>query len=131
MYSETPLFNRAIATGGSPLLVKPALPPYHEFVYEQVVQSLGLKEKTAEERLNALLTIPLTEIMKLIPPHVAYMPMKGEFLPITPSFQAFGDVGDVSIPGKKWCQALMMGDCQFDVGLSISLIAGMVLIPFT
>ncbi|KIX03914.1 uncharacterized protein Z518_07467 [Rhinocladiella mackenziei CBS 650.93] len=115
LYSKEPLFNRAIATGGSCLLVPPFSPQDHESVYQKVLAVLGSEDLGPEERIQKLLSIPMDEIIAKLPPYITFLPMvDGDIIPCRPTFAAVSDPADESMPGKQWCEGLTIGDSQFD-----------------
>lgn len=112
------MYNRAIATGGSCLLVPPFGPEVYEGVYQQVLGVFGLESLSPEERIQKLLTIPLEEVIAKIPPNIPFLPMvDGDVIPTRPTYAAISDPKDESMPGKHWLDGLMIGDGQFDVSL--------------
>lgn len=116
LYSPEKLFNRAIATGGSFLLVGPFSPEIYEGIYQRVLSVLGLDTLEPEERIRKLLTLPLDEVIAKLPPDVPFMPViDGDIIPLRPSYGAVGSREDLSLPGKEWLDGFMIGDSQFDV----------------
>ena len=123
LYSEEKVYNRAIATGGSCLLVPPCGPDAYERVYQQVLGVLGLGSLSAEERIEKLLGMPADEVIAKIPPFVRFVPMvDGDTVPVKPSYAAIGDPNDESMPGKRWADGLMIGDSQFDASRPIAVL---------
>ena len=116
LYSKEPLFNRAIATGGSCLLVPAFAPEDQERTYQQVLSILGLDKLEAEQRIEKLLTLPMDEVIAKLPPSVAFLPtVDGDTIPVQPTFAGVADRSDQSMPGKQWAEALMIGHSEFDV----------------
>ena len=115
LYSHEPLFDRAIATGGTFLLRKPLPPQAHEAMYQGAINELGLDKLSPKERINALLTKPMEEIIGNLQKSAFNAVVDGELIGSEASYSAVASHDSESIPGKKWCQALMVGDCQFDV----------------
>jgi carboxylesterase type B len=114
--SPQPLFHRAIATGGTFLLRKPLPPAAHEGIYQQAISALGLDKLDSEQRINSLLTMPLDEIIATLPPSLAFNAIvDSELIGSEVSYASVASYDAETMPGKKWCQALMVGDCQFDV----------------
>ncbi|KAF2502672.1 carboxylesteras-like protein [Lophium mytilinum] len=118
LQSKEPLMKRTAAFGGSPLLFKPLPLPVTEFAYESVLQALGLVDKSPESRIQALLEIPTDELWQKIPPAIPMMPfMDDDIVTAEPTFAMFYgplDRTELAFPGLKWCEGLMVGDCQFD-----------------
>ena len=116
LLSPTPLFNRAIVTGGTFLLRKPLPPPAHESMYQNATSALGLDKLNLDDRIDALLNKPMDEIIATLPPSVAFNALiDSELICSEPSYKAVSSTALESMPGKTWLQALMVGDCQFDV----------------
>ena len=120
--SPISLFHRAIATGGTFLLRKPLPPQAHEVIYQQAITALGLDTLNTEERIQALLTRPIDDIIATLPPSVAFNALiDGDLIPSEVSYASVASSDVESMPAKKWLQALIVGDCQFDVCLQRSL----------
>ncbi|EXJ69304.1 uncharacterized protein A1O5_07340 [Cladophialophora psammophila CBS 110553] len=118
LYSKEPLFNRAIATGGSCLLVPPFALEDQERTYQQVLSILGLEKLDAEQRIQQLLTLPMDEIIAKLPPYVAFLPtVDGDIVPVRPTFASIANKSDQSMAGKQWAEALMIGHSQFDASV--------------
>lgn len=102
--------------GGSPLILPACDTDYQEGVYNQAIEMLGLQSSTPAERIDALRTIPMEEIVtKLLPP-LPYRPMvDGDLIPSTLTYAAASDKQSTELRAKGWLKGLMMGDCQFDV----------------
>lgn len=116
MYSEEKLYNRAIATGGSCLLIPPSTAEDQERTYQQVLTVLGLDKLEPEQRIQQLLTLPLDEAIAKLPPYIAFSPLTdGDIVPCRPTYAAIADPADQSMPGKQWTDGLAIGDSQFDV----------------
>lgn len=122
-YSPEKLFNRAIATGGSFLLVGPFSPEIYEGIYQRVLSVLGLDGLEPEERIKQLLSLPLDDVIAKLPPDIPFLPViDGDIIPVRPSYGAVAGQEDHSIPGKAWLDGFLIGDSQFDVrAVSLSL----------
>ncbi|CZR40603.1 uncharacterized protein FPRO_05503 [Fusarium proliferatum ET1] len=123
LLSQESLFNRAYLTGGSPLLMQVAGLEEHENHYRQVIEALGLAAATPEERIFALLGTPYDELFTRVPMNIAYRPMlDGDVVPFAMNH---GNVQDKEskIPGRRWLNGLVIGDCQFDAS-SLAILAG-------
>lgn len=116
LYSPEKLFNRAIATGGSFLLVGPFSYEIYEGIYQQVLSALGLDKLEPDERVRQLLSLPLNDVIARLPPSIAFLPaIDGDIVPTRPSYAAVSRQEDQELPGKKWLDGFMIGDSQFDV----------------
>jgi hypothetical protein len=51
LYSEEPLFKRAISMSGTPLMLKPLNIPVTEMAYDIIMKELGLENASTEERI--------------------------------------------------------------------------------
>lgn len=91
----------------------------HDFFYSQAMEALGLADLSKEERIDKLLTLPYMEIIGKLPPGQPAMPLlDGDIVKWAPTFKGMNDFSQVSendLPGKNWCEAILLGDCQFDV----------------
>ena len=100
-------------------MMKPLPPPLSEFAYDSVIQALGLKDLPTPERVEALQKLPAAELLTKVPPGIPLMPVvDGDLIPDAVSFLQISAPGEdvgFSIPGKKWCEDLLIGDTQFDV----------------
>ncbi|EHY61023.1 hypothetical protein ABEF95_010221 [Exophiala dermatitidis] len=124
LYSQQKLFNRAIATGGSCLLIPLFSPEDHERTYQQVLSILGLAELGPGERIQRLLSMPMDEIIARLPPSVALLPMiDGDIIPQRPTYVTIADQEDRSMPGKQWAEGLIIGDSQFDSSTLATMMA--------
>jgi carboxylesterase type B len=113
---------------GTPILMQPLPPPVTEFAYASVVQALGLQDLPASERVQALFSLPIADILAKMPPScLPLMPaVDGDLIPAASSFaQAQNRDHDPAsqLPGKSWCEALMVGDCANDASI-IGLMLG-------
>lgn len=116
LQSAEPLFSRAVMMGGSSLLLPPCDADYHEGVYNSAIEILGLQSSTPSERINALLTMPMDEIVTKLAPPLPYRPMvDGDLIPSALTYAAASDKESTELRAKGWLKALMVGDCQFDV----------------
>ncbi|KAH8816059.1 carboxylesterase-like protein [Xylogone sp. PMI_703] len=116
LYSETPLFNRAFCSAGTSLLIRPLPLAVHEATYNNVLKALDIKGETAKERVDALLKVPIDDIIFKVPPGQPYIPaLDGEMLTFTPEHKTFSTKEGFSrLPGAKWCKGLIIGECALD-----------------
>lgn len=103
---------------GSFLLLPPSPRDVHEANYLQVIEALGLKEASVEERIRVLLETPGEDLIDQIPGSVSPMPaVDGDMVYTAPTYAQTAD-RDSNVPkGKAWCGDLMVGDTQVDVSL--------------
>ncbi|OBT82647.1 hypothetical protein VE02_07942 [Pseudogymnoascus sp. 03VT05] len=118
LHSPEPLFKRLVGMSGSPLMLPPLSPPVTEFAYAAVIQALELSHLSSAGRVEALLKVPIKTLLEKIPPMVPLMPVIDGTL--IPGLSTFAQISSEAIesafplPGKLWCEALMVGDCQLD-----------------
>lgn len=88
-------------------------------MYQTVISIFNLQDKSVDERIEALCSLSMESILKVLPPHIAFMHMvDGDLIKRTPRFDEIGSAktpGNVALLGSSWCKGLMIGDCQFDV----------------
>jgi hypothetical protein len=100
---------------GTPIMLK-SLPLYvAETSYTAIMKELGLENASAEERIRRLKTIEPGELVEKTPMSVPLLPfMDGEIVPEAAMFAKLVSMDHKNMPGMKWCEALMVGDCQHD-----------------
>ncbi|KAK6357771.1 hypothetical protein TWF718_002077 [Orbilia javanica] len=129
LWQEEPLFNKLIAMGGSCCLIPPAPLEAHDSIYEKAMGLLGLLEEPFEKQQEALRTMPFEELVGKTFQVVPALPAIDRiFLPKAHGIFCLSDPEDLSIPGKTWCKAMVLGDSKDDglvMGLGI-LAAGRV-----
>ncbi|KAF2847588.1 carboxylesteras-like protein [Plenodomus tracheiphilus IPT5] len=119
--SEEPLMKRCLSTGGAILLFAPIPQEATEAAYQQVIDALGLKDKSPEERIEALLKVPVDDLWQKVPPGAPLLPsVDGDIVPGTPTFKIVSskeDSPEFPMPGRKWCKALMIGESKLDANI--------------
>lgn len=114
--SARALFKRAVAMSGNYFLLPPLSLEQHEENYSRAMAALGLTSASTEERIRVLIETPGQEIISRLPPSVIAVPaVDGELIPDFPTFSELADSTMDVLAGKKWCEALMVGDAQMDV----------------
>ncbi|KAJ3546564.1 hypothetical protein NM208_g1936 [Fusarium decemcellulare] len=116
LHSKVPLFRRVISMGGHALLMAPVPLERADVAYTNVIDSLGLKDLTPEQRVEKLRIIPQEEIINKVPRAIPHRPVIDGVLfsrPLT-SEDVQNATDTDSIPGKAWCQDLCISDCQAD-----------------
>jgi carboxylesterase type B len=113
--STEPLFKRAIAMSGTPLMLKPLSASTAESTYESIIKALGFENISVEERIQRLITISPEELVEKTPMAARLAPFLDE--DILAEAITFGNL----VSGMQWCEALMIGDCQHDVRLCLLL----------
>ncbi|KAF1975707.1 carboxylesteras-like protein [Bimuria novae-zelandiae CBS 107.79] len=119
--SKEPLMKRCLITGGAVLLFKPLPEAVTEATYQKVIDALGLAEKTPEERIKALLSVPVDDLWQKIPPGTLLTPsIDNETVPGIATFPIVSSQFDdpaFPMPGRKWCSAVMIGDSKLDCSI--------------
>lgn len=119
LQSKEPLFKRLVAMGGNALAIK-ALPPIvSELAYEATLKDLNIAQHSPKERVAALLQIPAKDFLTKLVSGFPLLPViDGELIKDNYSFAQFEEKNLSSIAGSKWCESIMVGECQFDVSLT-------------
>lgn len=87
-------------------------------ICSKAVTLLGLEEKSFEEQLEALTTMPVEELISKTFLAVPALPaVDGIFIPKAHGIFSLSDPEDLVIPGKRWCKSMMIGDCKDDVSI--------------
>jgi carboxylesterase type B len=119
--SEEPLMKRCLSTGGAVLLFAPFPLEVAETSYSKIVEALGLLDKSTEERIQALLSIPQDDLWQKVPTGTPLLPVvDGETVPGHPTFISISsheNNPDFSMPGRKWCSSLMIGESKLDANI--------------
>ncbi|KAF2199968.1 alpha/beta-hydrolase [Delitschia confertaspora ATCC 74209] len=121
LFSEEPLMKRCLSTGGAILLFKPLTTTMAESSYKSVIEALGLANKSPEERIEALLTLPYDDLWQKAPLTAPMSPvLDAETFPGEPNFVTVSsqtDDGSFPMPGRKWCASLMIGESALDASI--------------
>ncbi|KAA8617012.1 PnbA Carboxylesterase type B [Pyrenophora tritici-repentis] len=124
--SEEPLMKRGLSTGGTILLMKLIPDSMTEAAYQQVVEALGLADKSPEDRIKALLSVPVDDLWQKVPMSAPMQPsIDGDIVPGSPDFLTVSSQKESSVfkmPGRKWCKAFMIGDSKLDGSIFAYLI---------
>lgn len=114
------MFKRAISMSGTFLIPPPAPRDVHEANYQQVIEILGVKEASVEERIKAILETPAEELVDKLPPS-SLPAVDGDTVQTAPTFAQVSD-RDSNVPkGKAWCKDLLVGDMQMDVSFALTV----------
>ncbi|ORY05692.1 Alpha/Beta hydrolase protein [Clohesyomyces aquaticus] len=118
LQSKEPLMKRCLSTGGAVLLFKPIPLDVAEAGYKTIIETFGLADKSPEERIKALVNLPMDDLWQKVPRTVPLLPTAdGETVIGEPSFVTVASEKDdpaFPIPGRKWCASLMIGESQLD-----------------
>ncbi|OAL44019.1 carboxylesteras-like protein [Pyrenochaeta sp. DS3sAY3a] len=119
--SKEPLMNRCLSTGGAVLLFKPIPQAVAEASYQTIIKTLGLADKSPKERIEALLSLPQDDLWQKVPPTAPLLPvLDEETVPGSPDFSIVSSKEDNEkflMPGRKWCDALMIGESKLDANI--------------
>ncbi|KAK0110047.1 hypothetical protein ONS95_002707 [Cadophora gregata] len=125
LHSVEPLFKRYMSMSGTSLMIKSLPPPVSEFAYSSVIDILGLRELSGPERIKALLELPVGKLLS-VPPTIPLLPViDGDLIRNAVDFAHVSskeDSPELDMPGRKWCQDLLIGDCQFDGSIGTFLL---------
>ncbi|KAJ5760370.1 carboxylesterase [Penicillium odoratum] len=118
LHSQKPLFKRAIAMAGTSCLLQ-ALPNiFHEENYANAIAALGLSDVSSEERLKALLEMPGEDLVARLPPSISFAPaLDGDLILPGATYTEIGKPSSNLLPGKEWCQDLLIGDNEIDASI--------------
>lgn len=117
LLSQEPLFNRMMLMSGSALLLPAISLEAAEANYRRATEVLGLGCLTAEQRIQALLTMDGIELSdKLLQSGIPFIPVHDHDVLDVMQPPTFENVtaASLEIPGRTWCKAAIVGDCQFD-----------------
>jgi hypothetical protein len=113
--------KRCLSTGGAVLLFAPFSLEAAEASYKTIVQALGLTDKSPKERIQALLSIPQDDLWQNVPMGAPLLPtIDGETVPGHPDFVTISSLEDSAkflMPGRKWCESLMIGESKLDANI--------------
>ena len=114
LFSPEPLFKRMISMSGTQLLMPPIPPSVAEGHYERSLSALNLFE--GDTAISALTRdLEGKEMaLKLTGAGIPNLPVLDSDLCPTPFTFSSIETGKIDIPAQKWCQAALLGDCQFD-----------------
>ncbi|KAF2442415.1 alpha/beta-hydrolase [Karstenula rhodostoma CBS 690.94] len=116
--SKEPLVKRVLSTGGAVLLFKPIPEAVTEMAYSKIIEAFGLKNKSPEERIQALLSLPVDDLWQKVPPGTPLTPsIDNEIVPGVATFPGVSSQSEdpqFPLPGRNWCSAVMIGDSKLD-----------------
>lgn len=99
--------------------MKPLPDAVHEHFYAESLRILGLDDLSPSERLSRIQGLNEDEVAK-----ISVFPSRpivdGDICLEMPTVKAVAD-GIPTTLHRGWCQDLFIGDCQFDVSISIPL----------
>ena len=98
----------------------PLPPAVQDQIYGAVIQKLGLESSSPGQRIEALKEIPVEDLYTNFGFELPLLPVPDDSL-VPSTVAAFADVStkdaktNALMPGRKWCEELLIGDCQYDV----------------
>jgi carboxylesterase type B len=114
--------KQGLSTGGTTLLITPIPEAVAESAYQAVVEAFGLAEMSPEDRIKALLSLPVDDLWQKAPKSAPMIPsIDGDTVIGSPDFSIVSSQDEKStlmMPGRKWCKALMIGESKLDVSFS-------------
>jgi len=114
--SPEPLFKRIFAMGGTPLLVKPLSFEVTESTYAAAIEKLRFQIMTVEERAKALKQVVVEDLL-VARSNLPMLPViDGELITVRGTFSQWS-FKEKLLPGTKWCESIMIGDCEMDGSL--------------
>lgn len=119
LHSEQPLFKRAMLMSGSTLLKGPSPMAVADGNYQKASKVLSLDSLTPQERVQKLVSMDGQQLRSTlfeqgIAPLVSLPLVDRDLCPVEIDFKSVMD-GSLSIPGRQWCESVLLGDCAFDV----------------
>ncbi|PVH70749.1 putative carboxylesterase [Cadophora sp. DSE1049] len=117
LQSPTPLFKRILSMSGTSLLFKPLPPPASEGSYQEYVKAFKLEDLSAEERINVLLNLPAEDLHNFTSKIPLIPVIDNDVVGPSPTYAQLMSKDESCLPGKKWTDGLMIGDCQFDASI--------------
>jgi carboxylesterase type B len=120
LHSEQPLFKRVMLMSGSTLLKGPAPMASADVNYQKASKVLDLDSLTPQERVQKLVSMDGQQLRATLLEHglapmVALPLVDGDICPVDVDFKTVMD-GSLNLPGRQWCESVLLGDCEFDVG---------------
>ena len=108
---------------GTILLMPPMPPQFAEQQYARAMGILGLESTSPEDRVKALLSLPASELTQKLM-SIPNMPVvDGDLCPTSFTFESVAS-GKTTLPGAEWCEAAIIGDCQFDGSINALRLGG-------
>jgi hypothetical protein len=103
-----------------------------EQTYKEVVSRLGLTQLEPSARVKALVQTPTKELLSAISQKYPLQPTMGGDLGIKSSTYAeiYEGSSKLDLPGRQWCEEIMVGDSQMDVRYQPFFFGGPILTLF-
>ncbi|TVY80602.1 Lipase [Lachnellula suecica] len=111
--SQQPLFKRLMSMGGTPLLVKPLPSHVAESIYAAVVDKLGLTAASSESRIKVFKEATVEELVAATSNFPLLPVIDGDVVTVPATYPQWSFQENL-LPGTKWCESIMIGDCEMD-----------------
>ena len=110
LHSKEPLFRRCMLMCGSNLLMPPAPLSVAESNYKAALKALGLESASPAEIIQALNSMDGQKLCeKMLFGGIPMLPVVDDgIITATPKYS------NLSLQPPSWCEAVIIGDCQFD-----------------
>lgn len=110
LYSKEPLFRRCMLMSGSNLLMPPAPLSLAESNYKTAMKALGLESASPAETIQALNSMDGKKLCeKMLFGGIPMLPVvDDDIITAAPKYS------NLSLQPPFWCEAVIIGDCQFD-----------------
>jgi len=124
LHSKEPLFKRLVSMSATSLMFRPLPVEVSEIAYASAYKALDLDNLSGPDRVKALLNVSVEHLLTKVPSDVPLMPVIDE--DILAEAATYSQVKNLTnddtlfLPGKDWCEDLLIGDCQFDVSASMN-----------
>lgn len=120
LFSQKPLFKRAMMMSGTLLLMPPPPQQAAEGFYQKAMKALELTNASAEDRMKRLNEMDGQKMfIALLMGGATGVPIvDGDILPGAIDFKSVLD-GSLELPGRDWCESAVFGDCQFDGSINM------------
>lgn len=127
LHSEQPLFKRAMLMSGSTLLMGPSPMAIADGNYQKASKVLGLDTLAPQARIQKLVSMDGQQLRSTlfkngVAPLVSIPLVDGDLCPVAVDFTSVMD-GSLSLPGRQWCESVLLGDCAFDVSKTSTRVA--------
>jgi hypothetical protein len=116
---------------GTPVMLKPLPLSVAEMSYTSIIKQFGLEDAPSEQRIQKLRAVGPEELVEKTPMSVPLLPfldreilpelaipplptLSDEIVPQRSTFTSLSSEDRESLPETRWCEELMIGDCQHD-----------------
>lgn len=110
LYSETPLFKRAILLSGLAGLLPPRPVDVQDLIYHKTCEKLDFSDLPPSQRAGRMLNLPAVELAKIAFQVEICPTSDGEFIPTTEWIRH-----ENFKPLPEWCDSLVIGSYKDEV----------------